>query len=1080
MNSKMVLLFLTLFLNYYYLFSIPPHITGKIQPPIVEPEYLEDPELMRVPGLSRAPVIGNKKVAVIVVDFNEVSFSPGWQQALNDSFAKFKNYYIEVSNNRFIPEVTFFYSNGSSSSLPSNAIAYRAPRSITYYAQNTGASITQLLKDALYLAGGKVSRPPYDYLVVIHAGYGAESMSDPTGHIWSMKVSWSGAVYGFTSGATVPEKEYNGSNVGVICHEFGHVLGLPDLYSYQTGSVVGRWCLMDSGSWAGSPRGSSPTHLSAWCKKFLGWVDVHIVSVTVMGYELEEVKRPNNRVLQLPILEATNPQREYFLLEYRKREKFDTYLRGEGVLIWRINDNVSGNSGSQLGVDLIEADKTPASNGGDSGDPFPGSKRVYYFIPSSWNVLASNGREIKMSITNITTTYTVAYFNIIYGSGGTTVYYTLNVSVSPVGAGTVSLSPAGGVYVAGTQVKLTAVANSGYVFSHWSGSISGSSNPVTIVMNSNKSVTANFVEASPLHVFEDFERYSSSNDLVWYSYADTQPTDSSPGKSTCSIRLATDVKYRGEKSLRVSYTIVNEPPNKWGWAGVGRSFNKVQDWSSVNRIEFWVNPLSTQTIALSIGVEDPTQTDPSFQNPVPHTPFEKIVDLTSTGWQKVVINFSELRRPSWLSSGRDSFDPKKVVNINFVPYVSVNSFSGVFYIDDILGPPPPQEDTTTYYILNVSVLPSNSGRVELMPLSSDGRYVAGTTVTLRAVANSGYTFSHWSGSVSGTMNPISFVMDSDKSITANFKLQGTTIYYTLSVNVNPQGGGVVQVSPSSADGRYVAGTTVTLTAVAYSGYIFSGWSGDLSGIQNPMHLIMNSDKNITANFVKASYRLIITIDPPEGGEVIVTPELDEFLFGSTVTLYADAYENYEFLGWGGDIESENNPLELVITTNTKIVASFGYKVSKFYKLNIKVLPSNGGKVKIEPELDSYIVGSKVILTAEAYKGYRFLNWSGGISSSENPIEIIITTNTLVIANFYRTFVGNKIVLTPNNDLSNEIFEGSDDNINRIKVFSPKQKVILNLSREEKTKVRDLPVGLYIFEIEYNDGNKERGSLIVVK
>ena len=67
--------------------------------------------------------------------------------------------------------------------------------------------------------------------------------------------------------------------------------------------------------------------------------------------------------------------------------------------------------------------------------------------------------------------------------------YTLTTSATN---GSVSLSPPGGVYNAGTVVTVTAIPNSGYAFTNWSGDLSGSVNPTTITMNGNKSVTANF------------------------------------------------------------------------------------------------------------------------------------------------------------------------------------------------------------------------------------------------------------------------------------------------------------------------------------------------------------------------------------------------------------------------------------------------------------------------------------------------------------------------------------------------------------------------------------------------------------
>jgi len=71
--------------------------------------------------------------------------------------------------------------------------------------------------------------------------------------------------------------------------------------------------------------------------------------------------------------------------------------------------------------------------------------------------------------------------------------YSLTLAVNPSGVGSVTKSPNKATYVYGEQVQLTAAANPGYTFSGWSGSASGTPNPVMITMNSAKNVTANFV-----------------------------------------------------------------------------------------------------------------------------------------------------------------------------------------------------------------------------------------------------------------------------------------------------------------------------------------------------------------------------------------------------------------------------------------------------------------------------------------------------------------------------------------------------------------------------------------------------------
>jgi hypothetical protein len=70
--------------------------------------------------------------------------------------------------------------------------------------------------------------------------------------------------------------------------------------------------------------------------------------------------------------------------------------------------------------------------------------------------------------------------------------YTLTTNV--VGQGSITLNPSGGTYDAGTVVTLTATPDTGWLFSSWSGDLTGSTNPTTITMNSNKTVTATFIE----------------------------------------------------------------------------------------------------------------------------------------------------------------------------------------------------------------------------------------------------------------------------------------------------------------------------------------------------------------------------------------------------------------------------------------------------------------------------------------------------------------------------------------------------------------------------------------------------------
>jgi len=149
--------------------------------------------------------------------------------------------------------------------------------------------------------------------------------------------------------------------------------------------------------------------------------------------------------------------------------------------------------------------------------------------------------------------------------------------------------------------------------------------------------------------------------------------------------------------------------------------------------------------------------------------------------------------------------------------------------------------TPTTYSLTITA--GSGGTTD--PLPGTYTHDEGTVVTIRAIPNSGYTFSGWSGDASGTTNPITIALDSDKSITANFT---ETTTYTLTITAGS--GGTTDPLPGTY--THDEGTVVTIRAIPNSGYTFSGWSGDASGTTNPITVTMDSDKSITASFAKVS------------------------------------------------------------------------------------------------------------------------------------------------------------------------------------------------------------------------------------
>jgi immune inhibitor A len=296
----------------------------------------------------------------------------------------------------------------------------RAPRPYSFYAagsSGTGMNYPRntpgLLFDALteYCKSDSLARFDtdgdgyVDGIFLIHAGGGAEAEPDPARRpnmIWSHKwvlpqpfVNNGVRVYAYS---TEPED----GRVGVFAHEFGHVLGMPDLYdtSYRS-EGVGMWCLMGGGSWGGN--GNKPVRMSCWCVSKLGWVKPRKAGNA--GYVLDTLANGARNSLWVWSGGRSGP--EYFLLENRQATGRDAALPGSGLAVWHIDETRSDNTNPlAYKVGLVQADgKRDLEldvNSGDAGDLFPGTAgKTRVTDRTTPSTRANSGASSGVSITSI-------------------------------------------------------------------------------------------------------------------------------------------------------------------------------------------------------------------------------------------------------------------------------------------------------------------------------------------------------------------------------------------------------------------------------------------------------------------------------------------------------------------------------------------------------------------------------------------------------------------------------------------------------------------------------------------------------
>ncbi|GMT46693.1 MAG: hypothetical protein IEMM0007_0259 [bacterium] len=397
------------------------------------------------------PPSGTANIPVILINFNDTTttYNPLDFDALlfGTGNKSMKDYYEEVSYGAF-----------SISPGPAGVVGwYTAANNHNYYgavndAQGRDTWPGDLVYEAVAAADATVDFSAYDsdgdcyvdVVGIVHQGTGEEVGESKT-DIWSNSWDLASAQYAgyshygaYTTGDSdaacpggyivnnyiiMPElyqstPSATQSTIGVFTHEYGHALGLPDLYDTDGSSEgIGNWGLMAGGSWNYvSTLGDTPALMSAWSKYFLGWVTPTQVTYRLTDEPINAAASAADVYQLLPGSPATGG--EYLLVENRQRipGTFDERLPAAGLAIWHIDESRTDNknecyppsdcSVTHYRVSLEQADGLwnleKNDNRGDSGDLYPGSADNTSFTGSSTpDSNLYNGTESYVKVTSI-------------------------------------------------------------------------------------------------------------------------------------------------------------------------------------------------------------------------------------------------------------------------------------------------------------------------------------------------------------------------------------------------------------------------------------------------------------------------------------------------------------------------------------------------------------------------------------------------------------------------------------------------------------------------------------------------------
>jgi hypothetical protein len=600
--------------------------------------------------------------------------------------------------------------------------------------------------------------------------------------------------------------------------------------------------------------------------------------------------------------------------------------------------------------------------------------------------------------------------------------YNLVINVNPEYSGYYIKEPNQIEYDSASVVQMTAYPNTDWAFSHWSGDHSGSDNPASITMNSNKIVTANFYRTAPRTFY-----LSVSADPYDAGEVIRDPDLGAYDSASVVQLLANPITGWVFKNWSIDHSGTDNPTNvamntdKYVAANFGHSLETIvspEGIGSINRVpdkdiyghgepvQLTANPPDGYVFERWDGDIDGTQNPANITMNLNKTVYAVFAAEPVTHTLMLHVNpegggytYPDPEYPH-------TCQPGEVVNVYGM---AQDCYTFSHWTGDVADPESSSTTVTmngdknitanfvqeTYDTLYIQINPENGGSTYPLPWQHH-IYVTGSEVYVSAEAESGYSFSHWTGSVNNPESASTMVLlNESKTITANF-IQGTSA--TLWIDAYPPDGGTT--TPSPGEYSYDIGDVVTITAEPEAGYSFSYWSGAVANPQTPVTTVtMNESKSVMAHFQQSSAFLTIQICPTEGGWSSPEPGTHEYELGTIVEITAmPEGDMWEFVGWTGGVA---NPESLTTTVtmyyNQTVKANFE---QKFTSLTMKVYPENGGWTDPEPGSYIYEKNDTVNISATPADGFRFVKWKCNVADPYNPNTVVyMTYNETVTAHF---------------------------------------------------------------------------------
>jgi len=380
---------------------------------------------------------GVRKLLTVLMQYPDMPFTKT-QEDFNHMFNQVK--YTEYGANGSVKDF-FLESSYNKLDVQTTVVGpFTAKNNWAYYGGEFSAA-RDLASEAVYAAheagvnfadfaeNGEV---PSFYM--IFAGHGEEAGGGANciwSHAWNINPVYFDGVKVSTYACSPELRDGGGKNItwiGVICHEFGHSLGAPDYYDTDYGTNgsyqgTGYWDLQASGSWNDNGRTPAPPNPRSKVYTY-GWAN----ATEIEG--AQTVTIPSSRIYDNAYFRINTPTpNEYYILENKIKDGFDSYIPGTNMLIYHCAANVSGMNttspqkfypvAANAPIDLPGSGNNCQSDYGSINSTlcaWPGYTGKQEFTNTSIPAMISWDREpVNMPITNITVYDDYITFDILGG-----------------------------------------------------------------------------------------------------------------------------------------------------------------------------------------------------------------------------------------------------------------------------------------------------------------------------------------------------------------------------------------------------------------------------------------------------------------------------------------------------------------------------------------------------------------------------------------------------------------------------------------------------------------------------------------